>query len=307
MTRGFWIVTCIATVLASALLQLFAIMENGLPQPRPPMPVPGREYVSATRDGQADQSMFYFDLFGFGRRIKQAEVLVAGSSHAEFGIEAGALFPHARAFNMSLGGGESIDFAALLVDRYRLAPNILLMDPFSTDRALSSEAKQVVELSRAAAYLRVLNVWTAFLRDWVIQGFLPRLTLRPWHVTVEQPINLVVVRDWQTADVKAFYSDKGEIFADPSGGIQLGDERGVQIALKPDDASAALLKGRAKKAVVTTIPYLAYDETAARDFAERIAARFIPISPVGLTTFDFRHLNAAGRALSTERLRNQIR
>ena len=33
--------------------------------------MPGYEYISATRDGQTDHSLFYFNLFGFGDLINE--------------------------------------------------------------------------------------------------------------------------------------------------------------------------------------------------------------------------------------------
>lgn len=302
MTKAFWVAAFISVLLFGAVLQLASIISLGVPPARPPLPLPGRQYVSATRDGQADHSLFYFDIFGFGERIRKAEVLVAGSSHAEFGIDSSAIIPGKRSFNMALGGGESLDFAVQVLNRHGPASTHLVIDPFAPDHGLSAEGRLVIGLSRAAGYHRVLSIWTGFLRNWIIQGLLPRLTFADWRIRFDQPIDVAVIRDWQTADVIAFYSSKGEVFADPSHGHPL-DLRGPGWnVVAPSDADASALKAIGP-AVVTTIPYPSYTEETGRLFANEIGAKFVSVDPNGLTYYDYHHLNAKGREMATKLLR----
>jgi hypothetical protein len=298
MNKAFWLAVSIFTFIFGGSLELLSFLSIGHIPARPPIPLPGYEYVSATRDGQTDQSIFYFGFFGFGQRIKDAEALVAGSSHAEFGVRASA-FANAS-FNMSLGGGESIDFAILLLDRYKPHPALLILDPFSTDKGLSTEGRRVLGLSRMGAYLRVFGIWTAFARDWILQGLLPRLTLSQWKFKFEPPIGSTVIRDWHSADVTSFYSEHGEVFIGSTGHMLIDGP--PMINYEPSPADALALKGRATKTLVTTVPYPSYSESSTRHFSQAINGTFIPIAPTGLTFYDYHHLDANGRELATKRL-----
>jgi hypothetical protein len=298
MNKLFWPSLCVFTIVFGGTLELLSLWSIGRAPARPPIPLPGYEYVSATRDGQADQSIFYFDFFGFGQRIKDADALVAGSSHAEFGIRASAFAN--RSFNMGLGGGESIDFAILLFERYKPHPALLVLDPFSTDKGLSTEASRVLRLTRFEAYQRVLGIWAGFARDWILQGLLPRLTFAQWKVKYEAPLGSTVIRDWNTADVTSFYTDHGEVFTGATGHIVIDGP--AMINYEPSNEDAVSLQGRAATTLVTTIPYPSYNESSTRHFAQAINGKFVSIAPLGLTFFDFHHLDAKGRDLATKRL-----
>jgi hypothetical protein len=157
--KHFWIGFILAALVSGGALQATSIAMIGYPAPRPAIPIPGSEYISATRDGQADQGMFYFNLFGFGDRIRNADALVIGSSHAEFGIEAARL-PGKRPFNMALGGGEGLNFASKLLDKYEPHPSIIALDPFSPDGdSTSTESTNVLRSTKAISLHRVLNIW----------------------------------------------------------------------------------------------------------------------------------------------------
>jgi hypothetical protein len=298
MNKRFWPSLCVFTVIFGGTLELLSLSSIGRAPARPPIPLPGYEYVSATRDGQADQSIFYFDFFGFGQRIKDADALVAGSSHAEFGIRASAIAN--RSFNMGLGGGESIDFAILLFERYQPHPALLVLDPFSTDKGLSTEASRVLRLTRFEAYQRVLGIWAGFARDWILQGLLPRLTFAQWKVKYEAPLGSTVIRDWNTADVTSFYTEHGEVFTGVTGHMVIDGP--AMINYEPSSKDAVSLQGRAATTLVTTIPYPSYSESSARHFAQAINGKFVSIAPLGLTFFDFHHLDAKGRDIATKRL-----
>ena len=160
MNNRFWLSTFLATVLCGGTLQAINVGLTGWPAPKPRLPMPGYEYISATRDGQTDHSLFYFNLFGFGDRIKAADVLVLGSSHAQFGISAALLADatstdskNRRGFNAALGGGEGLAFAALLVERHRSERDLIVFDPFANGRGLSTEAIRTVALSGVGSAL----------------------------------------------------------------------------------------------------------------------------------------------------------
>lgn len=302
MNKKFWLPFMIFSLVCGLVLQVTSVFEIGYPALRPAIPIPWRQYVSATRDGQTDQYLFYGNLFGFGDRLAKANVLAAGSSHVEFGINASlvasALKSHSddeRAFNMGLGGGEGIDFAVILLKKYNVHPALLVVDPFATTiGGPSVEAKNAMAMTRGEAYRRVFDIWAGFARDWLLEGLLPRTTLSIDGIKLEQPIGTTIIRNWQTADVTAVYSDRGEIYRDPSKGhpMQAGPNWPGNVPL-PADLQA--LKNVAKATLVTSIPYPAYKDTIARDMAGAIGAMYVPLSPDGLLFWDYHHLDLESR------------
>ena len=76
-------------------------------------------YAVGHSAGHTDHYFFHFGLFGVGDRIKNADVLIVGSSHAIFGLSAeriaAALSERwgrpVTVFNMALGFGEGIGFS----------------------------------------------------------------------------------------------------------------------------------------------------------------------------------------------------
>ncbi len=300
MNKSFWPAFALMALLLGTAIQAFSVERIGPPAERPRIPVPGQTYISATRDGQTDQSLFYFNLFGFGDRIRKADVLVLGSSHAEFGIEAAKLGE--RGFNMALGG-ESLAFAAVLLRKYRPSPPHVVIDPFSPDVGLSTEARRTMALGNGAQALHsVLNIWSGFLRDWILQGLLPRITIRPGDTSFEEPLATIIVRDWQTADVTAVYSgSRGEVFATTSNGheIATGAER---KGARTDPSDLTTIRATGASIIITTIPYPAFDETIGRETAKDLGGRFVSIDPRQLLFFDYHHLNATGRSAATEAL-----
>lgn len=278
-----------------------------MPSTKPPVPIPGREYVSATRDGQTDQSLFYFDILGFGRRIKAADVIVAGSSHAEFGISATTLGGN-KSFNMALGGSESLNFAVTLLKKYRHGLSLLVLDPFATEFAgPSTEARAVLASTRGEAYLRVFNIWANFARDLILQGFLPRVTLAKSSLIFENPIGPTVIRDWQTADAIAVYSAYGEIFANPAKGHPISDGPKWKALVAPLPSDVAALRGMAKTILVTTVPHPGVEDWIARKLADEIGAKFVPLDASNLLLWDYHHVNAVSRDRVTSELEAALR
>jgi hypothetical protein len=299
LNKRFWPAAIVAALLGGGALQAVSVELVGLPAAKPAFPIPGHEYVSATRDGQTDHSLFFFNLFGFGDRIKNSDALVVGSSHSEFGINA-AMLSRDRGFNMALGGGEGLSFAATLLRKYPPHPSFIAVDPFAPDpNGPSTEAARVLTFTPADSYRRVFSIWSGFLRDWMLQGLLPRVTIANGGPVFESPIGSVIVRDWRTADVTAVYSSAGEVFSDPSKGhLMLKGPVWNNFAPTAGDLSAM----KAKVIVVTALPYPSFSDAIARETADRLGAQFVPIDAEGLQFWDFHHLNRVSRDEVTARL-----
>jgi len=297
----FWLASILTTLVCGAILQGVSITRLGFPAARPSIPMPGRAYVSATYDGQSDHSLFYFNFFGFGDRLRDARTLVIGSSHAEFGIDSATLGP--KGFNMALGGGEGLAFATALLAKYRPHPSLVAVDSFAPDADLSTEATRTLVSTPAVSFLHVLNIWAGFLRDWLLQGLLPRLTVSLNAPAWEQPLRSVVVRDWQSADVTQMYSgNAGEVFTDASAGNPIISGREWR-GMEPTASDIKAIREAGATVIVTTIPFPSFDERIGRKMADDLGGRFVHIDPVGLRLFDYHHLNAPSRAKATEILR----
>ena len=298
--RFFWFAAIAAAVACGVAAQCMSVAQIGTPAPRPPLPVPGVTYVSATYDGQTDHSLFYFNLFGFGDRIRSARTLVIGSSHAEFGIYAEQFGP--TAFNMALGGGEGLTFATALLRKYRPRPSLVVVDSYGPDEGLSTEGARTLSSTPTSSLQYVLNVWSGFLRDWLLQGLLPRLTIGPHALSWEPPLRSAVIRNWYSADVTMFYSGRlGEVFADPTKATPIQPiHMRPSIPPSPDDLAAILEV--AAETVVTTVPYPEFDLALGRKMAEDLRGRFVEIAPGELRFFDFHHVNASSRAIVTKEL-----
>jgi hypothetical protein len=121
---------------------------------------------------------------------------------------------------MALGGSESLNFAVKLLQRYRPNLSLLVIDPFVTEFAgISAEAKRVLASSRRESYLVVFNIWANFVRDVMLQGVLPRVTISKDSIAFQNPVGVTVVRDWHTADVVAVYAPCGEAYLDATTGF----------------------------------------------------------------------------------------
>jgi hypothetical protein len=248
-------------------------------------------------------------MFGFGDRLAQADTLVVGSSHAEFGIDA-AMLSKGRPFNMALGGGEGLSFAATLLKKYNSHPSLIALDTFAPDpEGPSTEAANVLASAPGVSYLKVFNIWSGFLRDWILQGVLPRVTIAFDKLTFENPIGALIVRDWTTADVTSvyssggLYSSPGEVFVDAAKGHVMWNGQ-VRPGSRPGASLSAI---KAPRVVVTVVPYPAYDDTIGREVADRLGALFVHIDAAGLRWWDYHHLNKSSRVVVTEKLLEAMR
>src|SRR5262245_19103421 len=123
--RPFWLSAALSLALCLLAAHAALIIGRQNDVAKPPLPIPGRTYVSSYPRGFADHYLFLFGLFGFGERIHNADVLISGSSHPQLGLSADQLShglseksgSHVRAFNMSLAFGEGMAFTRDILQR----------------------------------------------------------------------------------------------------------------------------------------------------------------------------------------------
>ena len=88
--RGFWLTFLIATAVLLAPVAVLTRLHSGAASPRPPFPAPGRTFL-AEYGGVSSylaHLLYYWDLFGFGDRLRAADVVMLGTSHMQFGLSA---------------------------------------------------------------------------------------------------------------------------------------------------------------------------------------------------------------------------
>jgi hypothetical protein len=286
--------------------------------PKPALKILRDNYVGATQSwGQADHSLFYFNMFGLGDRIRSADFILLGSSHTMFGLSARRLAtdiggdqePHrVTTFNMGLGEGEGVSFARMILRRLNASRSFLLIDLFSQDR-LSNSARAVLRRGPIYGYSHVLNIWAEYLSSWTLYGLIPKIVSEGGTFRLDHFLRGVVVfRSWKDGDVYEYWSPKGELFRRPPNGVEhpLMTELMFETH-SPDANDLQFLRSSSNRTVLTLVPYPGYDPGAARAIAATVGASFAPISPTDLFYWDQHHLTAASSVIATDRLAAELK
>ena len=325
--------------LALALLPLIVVARLSSDQSKPPYPVPGRQFVAeyAGVGANVAHMLYYWGLFGEGRQIRNADVLLIGSSHMQFGLSARelstALSMRAsrtiRVFNLGLGCGTDLDFDAALLDHINVHDKIVVADTFGYHHF--DELPFCFPLGKQTdpvdASFKALALWAKFTWDWALDGWLPQARLEPDRVSATRFLGgAVVILDWKSGDVAYFSRPTlGEIF--PIDGTQTPTpilqhaEGELPWNLLPGTIPIpapllAVAQRERLHLVFTLIPYaksLPLDERRYAILSNLLssgrrerAAPFLPISATQLDSFDFGHLTGRSRSLASLRLAEEM-
>ena len=94
-TRSFWLAFLPTAVVFLIWLHLIWKHDYRKLQPRMGAPVWGKTYVAlydfSSDHGNIDYYLFHTGIFGFRQRINEADLLLFGTSHVQFGLSAGQL------------------------------------------------------------------------------------------------------------------------------------------------------------------------------------------------------------------------
>jgi hypothetical protein len=315
--RMFWKGALSAIAMSSALLVGIAVFTSGNNPPKPAIPIWGHTYLSAYRTGHFDHYLFRFGLFGFGDRIRNADVLILGSSHAMFGISAEAISTAlserqgrtVTAFNLATGAGEGMGFAREILEANKTQAQTLLLDLYSNERGLPSEvAQKALRANILGAYIAVAAPTTEFVRDWLFDGFLPRINFGLGaSLRVDRFLQPVITRRRDNGDLDDVWTpEQGSLFQDPPAKLisslptDSPQLRGAHPTLLPE--YGAYLVSKDLSVVLTLIPYDGYRLDEAKRVAEEIGRPFLPVEPKDLQSLDGGHLTAASRTVATRRL-----
>ncbi|HEV8016448.1 MAG TPA: hypothetical protein VGP48_13000 [Stellaceae bacterium] len=298
--------------------------------PKPAFPVPGREFV-AEYGGQAAyiaHIAYWWGLFGIGTRLRDADVLLLGSSHVQLGLSARQMSDAlsqasgrpVRVFNAGLGCDTPLAYDAALLDHLGLRDRVVVVDAFANDYD-PYNAPCFAELAgitdRVHAGFKALAVWSRFDWDWLLDGILPRIDLRDGRIAADRYLNApATILDWNDGDaVELFHPARGEEFPHPvSAPLDLASQqppRRLAAGTMPLPAPFMPAMTRGLRPVFTLIPFSLtppFDRTRYENVADLLAASgsprapFVALAPDGLASFDGEHLTGESRAAATARL-----
>ncbi len=323
------------------LIMFSSASQRDLP-PKPPYPNLGHEFVGeyAGVGAFVAQAIYYWDLFGFGDRIRSADVVLVGSSHTQFDLSAQQLSSAlsqsvrrpVRVYNLGMGCGETLAFANNVMKRLRADPPMIIADAYTYGNdTVSACASEATRSDAIQAAFSVSNVWSRFTWDWLIDGYLPSVSIRDGSLHVERFLNApVLMLDWNFGGSAFFYRpDAGQVFPDAPpdriakvvGGVPGEIRWTLADGTIPVPSEFPQTVERKPEVIFTLIPFPAaptlplwslYQPAYQRiDRLLSVGARgeqgrFVAVSPSGLESFDYGHLTGAGRALATARLADSL-
>lgn len=311
----FWMGALGAAAMSSAIFIAIAVFYIGNNPPKPPIRVWDRTYLSAYV-GLLDHYLFKFGLFGVGDRIRNAEVLILGSSHAEFGLSAETISTmlSARrgrpvaAFNLGVAS-DGTGFAREILEANKAQGQALIVDLYANNQGrLSGAAQKAMQTDIFGAYVAVAALTADYVKDWLFDGLLPRINFGLGaRMRADRFLYAVITRRRDNGDVVEVWAPvQGRLFQNvpektvtkvPTNSTQL---KGPPPTLLPE--YAAYLASRKFSVGLTLIPYDGYRLDEAKRFAEQIGVPFVEIVPDDLQAFDPSHLDAVGRDVATRRL-----
>lgn len=258
-------------------------------------------YCQSTRYGSYEHGALYHGFEpGVSASLRQAQVLFLGSSRAQVGFSSAAVRRYFRSrdvrfFVMGFGYGEQSQFAQALIQKWRLSPNVLVIntDPFFMDK-LSPPATEA--LDGRPAYL-----WRLVLKM-LFQRVHRAACALPWPRCSERDASIFrSAEDGQWSWIGSYAVDR-----------TVPVDRATQQTLTP----AALAKTRdlgerflaevgfdRRCVVLTGTPNSSLDAASiAESLAPALGTRSITPPMDGLATLDGEHLNPA----SAERWSGQL-
>lgn len=216
------------------------------------------------------------------------------------------------AFNLAVGGGDGLGFAREAIEANEVEEKALLLDLYSNEQGLPShEARKALRTDVFAAYVAVAVPTAEFVRDWVFDGFLPRINFGLGaSVRVERSLRPVITRRWDDGDLDDVWTpEQGSLFQRtptnlisrlPTDSVQ---PKGPHASLLPE--YAAYLTSRDFVAL-TLVPYDGHRLEEAKRVAEQVGRPFLEIEPTHLQSLDGGHLNAVSRNIATRRLIDRL-
>ena len=269
-----------------------------------------------------------YGIFGMKNKINNADILLIGTSHMEFGISAeelGAILTKKykkliNVLNLGMGGGESTDFAKKILSDKEINNKVLIVDlhdPLGDN--WSYFAKSTNDLGKIQAYIKLFNIWFEYYRDWLLDPIVPKFrpfleikNISSWNdiknkvFAFRRALGWLIVRERSNGDVVLYFGpNTGNCFEstkpNPISPLTRhldGENQGVRVNAQLE----AYLLARSNKIVTTLVPFSGYGLVKIPEEANN----FVYLSSENLFTFDKSHLEKASRNLNAQRIAEQI-
>ena len=185
----------------------------------------------------------------------------------------------------------------------------LLLDLFSNDQGRPSDAaRRVMQTDILGAYISVASTVTDFVRDWLIDGWLPRIYFGSGvSLRAERFLGLFGVRRCDNGDLEeVWFPQLGGVFRHTPARLVSGLGADTsQLKGPPPTLTAdyeAYLRSDDFRVALTLIPYDGYRLEEAKRVAEQTGRLFLELEPAGLQFWDLNHLIAESRDLASQRV-----
>jgi hypothetical protein len=319
--RTYWVTTFVSFALSAGVAAVFTPVES---IPKFPLPDMRRVFISSYGDRDAVHRLFYFGLFGFDRRIANADMLIMGNSHAELGLSAeriGAAFstpqkPY-RVMNLGIGWGEGFPFDKELLKRQHLRNKSILLELYAmlVDR-YSVVGGPILAEARFAAWVRVVETWASTFNDWTLDGILPRISYVNQRFVVGRFLAYPVgLRLLETGDVFDYWIPNwGEVYRVTPQKLISRPDPPVPVPLTGDYLAqsryvldADMMRANRLTVLTTLMPSSEIHQPDSRSLADALHVPFLPIAFGDITLYDGYHANADGRNRATEHLVEELR
>ena len=280
-------------------------------------------FISSYGDKDAVHRIYYFGLFGFDRRIAEADMLIMGNSHAELGLSAGQISaalstpekPY-KAMNLAMGWGEGFPFAKALLKHQRLQNKSIILEIYATlVRSFSVVGKPVLSEDRFTAWIRSIETSACAMKDWFLDGKLPRITFSKGDFVVGRFLAYPVgLRQLETGDVYDYWipgwgavyrntPEKLISYAKPPEFRPLTDD---YLAQSENVLDAEMLKANQLDVWATLLPSNELYQADAEIYTKALHLPFLPIAFDDVKIYDSYHANAEGRHTATRHLLDQF-
>jgi len=323
-TRSFWLAFLPTAALFFVSLHLIWQHDYRKLPPRVSPPVWGKTYVAlydyGSDHGNVDYYLFHTGILGFRQRINQADLLIFGTSHVQFGLSAGELAEKLSAaegrpvkvFNLAISGS-SLGMVNDIVKTNKIHDKPAIFDLFALDNPPPESTPNFMVGALSShdleAYIQVGKCWTEFWRDWLLDPLLPSLrignSLRHAKVVVRQRfLKFTAIRDSRNGDAVALWIPTGPVFPESKGspGTPINNKIHLYDAT-PNSAvgrhlQSDVLAAQHIRPIYTLLPF----DGSNLGTIPPDAQPFIPISTDGLLYWDGSHLTGTGRDVATEKL-----
>lgn len=306
-------------VLAGAFVAwgaFFLSLRTVLPPAYPGLPAMSKYYMSDYKGNALDYYILVHDLFGVGKHVRKAQVLLASSSKGLYGFRTEVFDKtlasrgfQIKSYNLSFGYGEGLALTSRLLEKLDIHDATLIIDlNENTARyQYSPNARKSLETDWLSAYRIVLSMWAEASVDWAITPWLPRWRWRNGVGAFSPPFQgaSATFRAWSDNNLLVLNLQPGRYLCETGIPTPYAFDRDKKIA----DSLFEAARERNIRIIGTAIPYRGdpksqpiFDPVWAARSAREAGIPFVPIPWEGLLTMDGGHLDGTSAEIFTSRL-----